>query len=51
MPIRTIKNNMNAKDSRRESSAASTPLENYDTKEIASSSSSQYEEKTILQWR
>ena len=48
MPIRTIKNNMNAKDSRRESSTASTPLENYDTKEIAASS--QYEEKTILQW-
>ena len=40
---------MNAKDSRRESSTASTPLENYDTKEIAASSS-QYEEKTILQW-
>jgi hypothetical protein len=42
---------MSAKDSRRESSTASTPLENYDTKEIAAaSSSSQYEEKTILQW-
>jgi hypothetical protein len=42
---------MNAKDSRRESSTESTPLENYYTKEIAaSSSSSKCEEKTILQW-
>ena len=37
---------MNTKDSGRESPAASTPLENYDTKEIIAAASSQYEEKT-----
>ena len=41
-----INNNMNAKDSGRESPAASTPLENFDTKEIIAAASSQYEEKT-----
>ena len=38
---------MNTKDSGRESPAASTPLENYDTKEIADPSS-QHEEKTAV---